>query len=190
MKAHLSPPPSRSISCPAASLGQGGNEINDAIDKIRMPASIHGSLVGTAQIFQQSLNNEPILIAAVYILLGILYESYIHPITTLSTLPSASVGALLALMLFHTEFDIIGLIGLILLIGIVKKNAIMMIDFAIEAKRVEHSYDAIYQACRLRFRPIMMTTSAALLGAVPLALSFGNGGEMTSSLFPRYISGK
>jgi multidrug efflux pump len=173
---------------PGATLGQAANEITDAINKIRMPASIHGSLAGTAQIFQQSLENEPVLIAtaiaAVYILLGVLYESYIHPITILSTLPSAGVGALLALMLFHTEFDIIGLIGVILLIGIVKKNAIMMIDFAIEAKRAEHlsSYDAIYQACRLRFRPIMMTTSAAILGAVPLALSFGNGSEIRRPL--------
>jgi multidrug efflux pump len=173
---------------PGASLGDAANEINDAINKIRMPASIHGSLAGTAQIFQESLDNEPVLIAAaiaaVYILLGVLYESYIHPITILSTLPSAGVGALLALMLFHTEFDIIGLIAVILLIGIVKKNAIMMIDFAIEAKRSQNlnSYDAIYQACRLRFRPIMMTTSAAILGAVPLALSFGNGGEIRRPL--------
>jgi multidrug efflux pump len=173
---------------PGASLGAAANEITDAINKIRMPASIHGNLAGTAQIFQQALNNEPVLIAAaiaaVYILLGVLYESYIHPITILSTLPSAGVGALLALMLFHTQFDIIGLIGVILLIGIVKKNAIMMIDFAIEAKRAEHlsSYDAIYQACRLRFRPIMMTTSAAILGAMPLALSFGNGSEIRRPL--------
>src|SRR5262249_7522603 len=169
--------------------------INDAITRLRMPASIHGNLAGTAQIFQQSLNNEPILIMAaiiaVYIVLGVLYESYIHPITILSTLPSAGVGALLALMLFHTEFDIIGLIGVILLIGIVQKNAIMMIDFAIEAKRAEHlsSYDAIYQACRLRFRPIMMTTSAALLGAVPLALSFGNGSEIRRPLGIAIIGG-
>jgi multidrug efflux pump len=180
---------------PGASLGQAVDEINDAIDKIRMPASIHGSLAGTAQIFQQALKNEPVLIAtaiaAVYILLGILYESYIHPITIISTLPSAGVGALVALMLFHSEFDIIGLIGVILLIGIVQKNAIMMIDFAIEAKRVEHlnSYDAIYQACRLRFRPIMMTTSAALLGAVPLALSFGNGSEIRRPLGIAIIGG-
>jgi multidrug efflux pump len=173
---------------PGASLGDAAEEINNAINKIRMPASIHGSLAGTAQIFQESLNNEPVLIAAaiaaVYILLGVLYESYIHPITILSTLPSAGVGALLALMLFHTEFDIIGLIAVILLIGIVKKNAIMMVDFAIEAKRSQNlnSHDAIYQACRLRFRPIMMTTSAAILGAVPLALSFGNGGEIRRPL--------
>ena len=157
-----------------ATLGEAAAEINEAINQIHMPASIHGSLAGTAQIFQQSLNNEPILIvaaiAAVYILLGILYESYIHPITILSTLPSAGVGALLALMLFHTQFDIIGTIGVILLVGIVKKNAIMMIDFAIHEKRVHNlgARDAIFQACLLRFRPIMMTTMAAILGAMPL----------------------
>ena len=173
---------------PGASLSDAANEINNAVNQIRMPASIHGSLAGTAQVFQQSVNNEPVLIAAaiatVYILLGVLYESYIHPITILSTLPSAGVGAILALMLFHTEFDIIGLIGVILLIGIVKKNAIMMIDFAIEAKRTQHlnSHDAIFQACLLRFRPIMMTTTAAILGAVPLAVSFGNGGEIRRPL--------
>jgi multidrug efflux pump len=173
---------------PGAALGDAAIEIDNAIKQIRMPASIHGSLAGTAQVFQQSLNNEPVLIAAaiaaVYILLGVLYESYIHPITILSTLPSAGVGAILALMLFRTEFSIIALIGVILLIGIVKKNAIMMIDFAIEAKRSQHlnSYDAIFQACALRFRPIMMTTTAAILGAVPLALSFGNGGEIRRPL--------
>jgi multidrug efflux pump len=123
-------------------------------------------------------------IAAVYILLGVLYESYIHPITILTTLPSAGIGAILALMLFRTDFSIIALIGVILLIGIVKKNAIMMIDFAIEAKRSQHlsSHDAIFRACVLRFRPIMMTTTAAILGAVPLALSFGNGGEIRRPL--------
>ena len=173
---------------PGAALGDAAAEIKAAVDRIGMPASIHGNLAGTAQVFEQSLANEPVLIAtaiaAVYILLGVLYESYIHPITILSTLPSAGVGALLALMLFHTEFDIIGLIGVILLIGIVKKNAIMMIDFAIEAKRSQNlnSYDAIFQACLLRFRPIMMTTTAAILGATPLALSFGNGGEIRRPL--------
>jgi multidrug efflux pump len=170
------------------SLSEAASEIDSAIARIHLPTSIHGSLAGTAQLFQQSLGKEPILIltaiAAVYILLGVLYESYIHPITILSTLPSAGVGALLALMLFHTEFDIIGLIGVILLIGIVKKNAIMMVDFAIEAKRSRDlsSYDAIFEACLLRFRPIMMTTSAAVLGAIPLALSFGNGGEIRRPL--------
>jgi multidrug efflux pump len=177
------------------SLGQASAAIDQAVNQIHMPASIRGNLAGTAQVFQQSLSNEPILIAAaiaaVYILLGVLYESYIHPITILSTLPSAGVGALLALMLFHTEFDIIGMIGVILLIGIVKKNAIMMIDFAIEAKRAQHlnSYDAIFQASLLRFRPILMTTSAAILGAVPLALSFGNGGEIRRPLGISIVGG-
>ncbi len=180
---------------PGAALGDAANEIENAIKQIRMPASIHGSLAGTAQVFAQSLAYEPVLIAAaiaaVYILLGVLYESYIHPITILSTLPSAGVGAILALMLFHTEFSIIGLIGVILLIGIVKKNAILMIDFAIEAKRTRHlsSYDAIFQACLLRFRPIMMTTSAAILGAMPLAMSFGNGGEIRRPLGISIVGG-
>jgi multidrug efflux pump len=173
---------------PGATLGEAAAEINEAINQIHMPVSIHGSLAGTAQVFAQSLSNEPVLIvaaiAAVYILLGVLYESYIHPITILSTLPSAGVGALLALMLFHTQFDIIGTIGVILLVGIVKKNAIMMIDFAIHEKRVNNlgARDAIFQACLLRFRPIMMTTMAAILGAMPLALSFGNGGEIRRPL--------
>jgi multidrug efflux pump len=180
---------------PGAPLGDGIGEIDKAIREIRMPASIHGALAGTAQVFAQSLSDEPILIgaaiAAVYILLGVLYESYIHPITILSTLPSAGVGALLALMLFQTPFSIIGLIGVILLIGIVKKNAIMMIDFAVEAKRTQNlsSYDAIMQACALRFRPIMMTTSAAILGAIPLALSFGNGGEIRRPLGISIVGG-
>ena len=180
---------------PGAALGDAANEIDAAVKQIRMPASIHGSLAGTAQVFAQSLAYEPVLIAAaiaaVYILLGVLYESYIHPITILSTLPSAGVGAILALMLFHTEFSIIGLIGVILLIGIVKKNAIMMIDFAIEAKRARNlsSYDAIFQACLLRFRPIMMTTSAAILGAIPLAVSFGNGGEIRRPLGISIVGG-
>jgi multidrug efflux pump len=180
---------------PGAALGDAAREIDNAVRQIRMPPAIHGSLAGTAEVFQQSLANEPVLIAAaiaaVYILLGVLYESYIHPITILSTLPSAGVGALLALMLFNTEFDIIGLIGVILLIGIVKKNAIMMIDFAIEAKRSRNlnSHDAIYQACILRFRPIMMTTTAAILGAMPLALSFGNGGEIRRPLGIAIVGG-
>ncbi len=180
---------------PGAALGDAANEIDDAIKQIRMPASIHGNLAGTAQVFAESLADEPVLIAAaiaaVYILLGVLYESYIHPITILSTLPSAGVGAILALMLFHTEFSIIGLIGVILLIGIVKKNAILMIDFAIEAKRAGNlsSYDAIFQACLLRFRPIMMTTTAAILGAMPLAVSFGNGGEIRRPLGISIVGG-
>jgi multidrug efflux pump len=180
---------------PGKSLGQASDEINAAIARINMPANITGTLAGTAQLFQQSLSKEPILIvtaiAAVYILLGVLYESYIHPITILSTLPSAGVGALLALMIFHVDFDIIGLIAVILLIGIVKKNAIMMIDFAIEAKRSRNlnSYEAIFEASILRFRPILMTTSAAILGAIPLALSFGNGGEIRRPLGIAIVGG-
>jgi multidrug efflux pump len=180
---------------PGKSLGEAAEEIDRAIARIHMPSTIRGSMAGTAQLFQQSLSKEPILIltaiAAVYILLGVLYESYVHPITILSTLPSAGVGALLALMVCRTEFDIIGTIGVILLIGIVKKNAIMMVDFAIEAKRARNlsSYDAIFEACLLRLRPILMTTSAAILGAVPLALSFGNGGEIRRPLGISIVGG-
>jgi multidrug efflux pump len=180
---------------PGKSLGQAAEEINATIARIDMPASINGMLAGTAEIFRQSLSKEPILIlaaiAAVYILLGVLYESYIHPITILSTLPSAGVGAILALLVFNTEFDLIGLIAVMLLIGIVKKNAIMMIDFAIEAKRARNlsSYDAIFEASLLRFRPILMTTSAAILGAIPLALSFGNGGETRRPLGLAIVGG-
>jgi multidrug efflux pump len=180
---------------PGKSLGEAAEEINAAMTRINVPSAITGTMAGTAQLFQQSLSKEPILIltaiAAVYILLGVLYESYVHPITILSTLPSAGVGALLALMLFHVEFDIIGLIAVILLIGIVKKNAIMMIDFAIEAKRSRNlnSYEAIFEASLLRFRPILMTTSAAILGAVPLALSFGNGGEIRRPLGIAIVGG-
>jgi multidrug efflux pump len=180
---------------PGATLGEATAEINKAINDLHMPASIHGEFSGNAQLFAQSTRSELVLIvaaiAAVYILLGILYESYIHPITILSTLPSAGVGAFLALMLFHTQFDIIGTIGVILLIGIVKKNAIMMIDFAIVERRSRNlsAYDAIYQACLLRFRPIMMTTSAAILGAIPLALSFGNGGEIRRPLGISIVGG-
>ena len=150
------------------------------------PTSINASFQGTAAAFQTSLSNEPLLILAalitVYIVLGVLYESYIHPITIISTLPSAGVGALLALMLTGTEFSVIALIGIILLIGIVKKNAIMMIDFALEAERNEGKSpeEAIFQACLLRFRPIMMTTMAALLGGLPLALGGGVGAELRS----------
>ena len=163
--------------------------------QIGMPASHSRRLRGTAQVFQQSLNSEPMLIAAalvaVYIVLGVLYESFIHPITILSTLPSAGVGAVLALMLFNTEFSIIALIGVILLIGIVKKNAIMMIDFALDAERTNglDAREAIFQACLMRFRPIMMTTSAAMLGALPLALSFGDGGEMRRPLGISIVGG-
>jgi multidrug efflux pump len=180
---------------PGRSLGEAVQEIDAANAHIHMPSAIHGTLSGTAQLFQQSLAKEPLLIAAaiaiVYILLGVLYESYVHPITILLTMPSAGVGAILALIIFHTEFDILGFIGVILLIGIVSKNAIMMIDFAVEAKRTHNlsSYDAILNACLLRFRPIMMTTSAALLGAVPLALSFGNGAEIRRPLGIAIVGG-
>jgi multidrug efflux pump len=180
---------------PGASLSQATSEIDEAMARLHVPATIHGSFAGTAQVFQQSLNNEPVLIAAallaVYIVLGVLYESYVHPITILSTLPSAGVGAVLALMLFDTEFSIIALIGVILLIGIVKKNAIMMIDFALVAEREEglSSRDAIYRASLLRFRPIMMTTLAALLGALPLAIGFGEGAELRRPLGISIVGG-
>src|SRR5262249_23122063 len=152
------------------------------------PASIQSQFQGTARAFQASLTNEPLLILAalitVYIVLGVLYESYIHPVTILSTLPSAGVGALLALLICRTDFNVIALIGIILLIGIVKKNAIMMIDFAVDAERNEGKppHEAIYQACLLRFRPIMMTTMAALLGGLPLALGTGVGSELRRPL--------
>ena len=151
-----------------------------------LPATITGKFAGTAQQFQASLRDQPVLIAtallAVYIVLGMLYESLIHPLTIISTLPSAGVGALMALVLFHTELSIVAMIGIILLIGIVKKNAIMMIDFALAAERNEglNSRQAIYQACLLRFRPIMMTTACALLGGLPLALGRGRGSNCES----------
>jgi multidrug efflux pump len=180
---------------PGMSLSDATSAVSQAMEEIHMPTSIHGVFAGTAGTFQQSLSSEPLLIAAaliaVYIVLGVLYESYIHPITIISTLPSAGVGAVLALMVWHTEFSIIALIGVILLIGIVKKNAIMMIDFAIHAERSQGitPRDAIYQACLLRFRPIMMTTLAALLGALPLAFSYGNGGELRRPLGISIVGG-
>jgi multidrug efflux pump len=179
---------------PGKSLSDATKAIYDTMAEIGMPGTIHGSFQGTAQAFQQSLSDMPLLIlaalAAVYIVLGILYESYIHPLTILSTLPSAGVGALLALLLFQTEFSIIALIAVILLIGIVKKNAIMMIEFAIEASRQGlSSYDAIHQACLLRFRPIMMTTCAALLGALPLAFGNGDGAELRAPLGIAIVGG-
>ena len=169
--------------------------IDQAVNQIGVPSSIHGTFQGTARAFPQSLSNEPFLIlaalAVVYIVLGVLYESYVHPITILSTLPSAGVGAVLALMLCNTEFSIIALIGVVLLIGIVKKNAIMMIDFALDAERTLGltPREAIYQACLLRFRPIMMTTMAALLGALPLAIGFGEGGELRQPLGISIVGG-
>jgi multidrug efflux pump len=180
---------------PGMSLSDATRAVAQAMEEIHMPTSIHGIFAGTAGTFQQSLSSEPLLIAAallaVYIVLGVLYESYIHPITIISTLPSAGVGAVLALMASHTEFSIIALIGVILLIGIVKKNAIMMIDFAIHAERTQGiaPREAIYEACLLRFRPIMMTTLAALLGALPLAFSYGNGGELRGPLGISIVGG-
>ncbi len=181
-------PPGRSLSDAVAAFDEAGRTIG-------LPATIHGGFSGVALVFQKSLKNEPVLILAaliaVYIVLGILYESFIHPVTILSTLPSAGVGAVLALMAFHTEFSLIALIGVILLIGIVKKNAIMMIDFAIAAERDRglSPREAIYQACRLRFRPIMMTTMAAMFGAVPLVLSFGEGAELRRPLGISIVGG-
>src|SRR5437016_3931026 len=169
--------------------------INEAEREIALPASIRGAFQGTAQAFRTSLANEPILILAalitVYIVLGVLYESYVHPLTILSTLPSAGVGALLALLLCDTEFGIVALIGIILLIGIVKKNAIMMIDFALDAERTQGRtpQDAIYQACLLRFRPILMTTMAALLAGLPLALGTGTGSELRRPLGIAIVGG-
>jgi len=160
-----------------------------------MPAAINASFQGTAEAFQTSLANEPLLILAalvtVYIVLGVLYESYIHPITIISSLPSAGVGAILALLVTHSEFSVIALIGIILLIGIVQKNAIMMIDFALQAERNEGktAEDAIFQACLLRFRPIMMTTMAALLGGLPLALGGGVGAELRKPLGITIVGG-
>jgi len=173
---------------PGASLGAAVEHIKQVTHDLGMPASIEPSFQGTAHAFESSLANESLLILAaivtVYIVLGVLYESFIHPVTILSTLPSAGVGALLALILFKQDLDVIALIGIILLIGIVKKNAIMMIDFALEAERIEGKTpeEAIYQACLLRFRPIMMTTMAALLGAVPLAFGTGVGSELRRPL--------
>ena len=180
---------------PGVALSDAVDAIAEAARSAGMPASIHASFAGTAQAYQASLRNEPLLIAAalvsVYLVLGILYESTVHPITILSTLPSAGVGALLALQLFHTELSLIALIGIILLIGIVKKNAILMIDFALDAERRLglSSREAIYRACLLRFRPILMTTMAALLGGLPLALGTGTGAELRRPLGIAIVGG-
>ncbi len=180
---------------PGVALGEATTAIDEAMVRLRVPATIHGNFAGTAQLFEQALANEPILIGAallaVYIVLGVLYESYIHPITILSTLPSAGVGAVLALMLFNIEFSIIALIGVILLIGIVKKNAIMMIDVAIGTERSEglDPREAIHRAALLRFRPIMMTTLAAMLGALPLAIGLGDGAELRRPLGISIVGG-
>jgi len=173
---------------PNVPLGDAVKAIQDVERKIGLPSSIQGGFQGTAQAFQDSVSTMPLLIlaalATVYIVLGILYENYVHPLTILSTLPSAGVGALLAILVTNSQLDIIALIGIILLIGIVKKNAILMIDFAIQAERNEgnSAKESIYQACLLRFRPIMMTTMAALLGAVPIAVGRGNGAEVRRPL--------
>jgi multidrug efflux pump len=180
---------------PNVSLSTAVARIEAAMNRIGVPASIRGTFQGTAKAFQDSLDNQPFLILAalvtIYIVLGVLYESYVHPLTILSTLPSAGVGALLALMAFRTEFSIMALIGVILLIGIVKKNAIMMIDFALEAERSRglSPLDAIREACLLRFRPIMMTTIAAMFGALPLALDLGEGGELRQPLGIAIVGG-
>jgi multidrug efflux pump len=190
--------PSATVSfnlAPGASLGEAVDAIGRAEAQIGLPQGVRADFSGTAQAFQQSLASEPVLIVAalitVYIVLGVLYESYIHPVTILSTLPSAGVGALLALILCRTDFSVIALIGIILLIGIVKKNAIMMIDFALEAERDQglSPREAIHQACRLRFRPIMMTTMAALLGGIPLALGTGTGSELRRPLGISIVGG-
>jgi multidrug efflux pump subunit AcrB len=180
---------------PGTSLGEAVQAIEKSMREMGLPGDIRGSFQGTAKAFQASLENQPLLILAalvtVYIVLGILYESYIHPLTILSTIPSAGVGALLALLLFKTELSMIALIGIILLIGIVKKNAIMMIDFALDAERKEGKppEEAIYEACLMRFRPIMMTTMAALLGALPLAVGMGVGSELRRPLGIAIVGG-
>jgi multidrug efflux pump subunit AcrB len=180
---------------PGVSLGDATEAIQRATDELRMPGSISGSFQGTAQVFQSSLSSTPLLLLAalltVYVVLGMLYESLIHPITILSTLPSAGLGALLALLLFGFDLSLVSFIGIILLIGIVKKNAIMMIDFALDAERVDglNPEEAIYKACVVRFRPIMMTTLAALFGAVPLAIGLGTGSELRRPLGIAVVGG-
>ena len=195
---HQGPFPSVTLSfnlAPGVSLGDAVKEIEGMQNKMGLPTTIHASFQGTTQAFQDSLATQKYLILAalitVYIVLGILYENYIHPITILSTLPSAGVGALLALMLLHTQLTVIALIGIILLIGIVKKNAILMIDFAIQAERNEDNSpeESIYQACLLRFRPIMMTTMAAMFGGIPIAVSHGNGAELRRPLGIAIVGG-
>ena len=195
---HQSQVPAATLSfnlAPGASLSDATTAIESALTKIGMPAEIHGGFQGTAQAYQASLSSEPILILlaliAVYIVLGILYESFIHPLTILSTLPSAGVGALLFLLLFKVDLSVIAMIGIILLIGIVKKNAIMMIDFALVAEREQGKTpeEAIFQACMMRFRPIMMTTMAALLGGLPLALGTGTGSELRRPLGITIVGG-
>src|ERR1043166_1179083 len=180
---------------PGVALGQATEIIKKATDELKLPATVQGSFQGTARVFQDSLSSTPILLAAalitVYVVLGMLYESLIHPLTILSTLPSAGVGALLALLATHLELSLVSFIGIILLIGIVKKNAILMIDFALEVERNENAppEQAIYRAAIIRFRPIMMTTMAALFGAVPLAIGFGDGAELRQPLGIAIVGG-
>jgi len=180
---------------PGVALSDAVQAITQAEQNIGMPASIRSMFSGSMQAFQASLSTQPYLIItallAVYIVLGMLYESYIHPITILSTLPSAGVGAVLALMIFHMDLNVIGVVGIILLIGLVKKNAILMIDFALAVQRNEHrdAKSAIHEACLLRFRPILMTTMAALLGALPMALATGIGSELRVPLGVTIIGG-
>ncbi len=177
------------------SLERATQAIEQAVRDINLPASISGGFAGSAQVFQESVANQPILIlaalVAVYIVLGMLYESLVHPITILSTLPSAGLGALVALQITGLELSIVAMIGIILLIGIVKKNAIMMVDFALEAQRSDHltAEEAIYQACLVRFRPIMMTTLTALFGALPLAIGLGTGSELRRPLGIAIVGG-
>jgi multidrug efflux pump len=180
---------------PGIALGDAVEAIGGAARKVGLPPTIQTGFTGTAQAYQTSLGSEPYLIAAalvaVYLMLGVLYESYIHPITILSTLPSAGVGAILALMLTHTDLSVIAMIGIILLIGLVKKNGILIVDFALAAERNEHKspHDAIFEASLLRFRPILMTTFAAMLGALPLALGSGTGSELRRPLGISIIGG-
>ncbi len=178
-----------------AALGTAITDVDKVKEQMHMPASLQADFQGTAASFRNSLSNEPVLILAalvtVYIVLGVLYESFVHPITILSTLPSAGVGAFLALLIFHQDLSVVAIIGIVLLIGIVKKNGIMMVDFALEAERNhgKNSTDAIYEACLLRFRPIMMTTMAALLGGLPLALGSGFGSELRRPLGIAMVGG-
>jgi multidrug efflux pump len=180
---------------PNAALGEAITAVDKTQKDMHMPASLQAGFQGTAASFTNSLANEPLLILAalvtVYIVLGVLYESFVHPITILSTLPSAGVGAFLALILFHQDLSVVAIIGIVLLIGIVKKNGIMMVDFALEGERKhgKNATDAIYEACLLRFRPIMMTTMAALLGGLPLALGTGFGSELRRPLGIAMVGG-
>jgi multidrug efflux pump len=180
---------------PGVSLSDATAAIQNEERRLGMPTTIHGFFAGTLEAYQQSLASEPVLVLtavlAVYIVLGMLYESLIHPLTIISTLPSASVGAMLALMLFHMPLDVMSIIGIVLLIGIVKKNAIMMIDFALDAERRQNknSADSIFEASLLRFRPIMMTTVAAMFGALPLALGTGTGSELRRPLGITIVGG-